>query len=111
MRTRSVGSIAIGGLFTASLLVCAAGPSSAQQVIVPTNATDWTFHSIVVKPNTDKGAQAYLAKWHLAGQSAISSNLIYSFPAQDLIENFQDSHLQNAENGPKFGVQQQPATP
>lgn len=84
----------MGGLLIVPLLVLAAGQSHAQQVIEPTPATDWTFHSIVPKPNTQHGAETYLAKWHLAGQSAITNNLIYSMPAIDLINDFHDTHLQ-----------------
>ena len=94
MKWRSVNSAAVGALLVIPLLTLAAGQSQAQQVIVPTDATNWTFHSIIPEPNTQHGAQAYLAKWHLSGQSAITSNLIYSFSATDLIEDFNDSHLQ-----------------
>lgn len=57
---------------------------------------NWNFHSIIPSDQND----GYIAKTKLdSNQIQTGNNLIYSIPADDLIQNFQDHHLNTISNG------------
>lgn len=99
MRRRLTFTTISAGLVASPLVLLGSAPSSAQQVIDPSDAENWQYVSMVPSPQNPTVAQAYLAKWHSSNLSGLNNDLVYSMPTSSLINQYTDFHLQVNHSG------------